>query len=228
MAKELSEIEKAEQEERERFNKLLLLIAPLLFGISDVSSFNLVRRSYDREVDAYIRGYGARIKQEIFDTIKKINPGLNAEIYIREAFEFQYKIKGTRATIDLNEILLRRGLKVKGDITAEVMRQTGFNTPSNAAVNAIKKAVLKKNKKSMAQMVGNEMHKVREQAKIDNLIKQGVKARQKVFMFNTQGDDRVRPSHAALAGTELTLSEAQSIKDSILSEIGCRCYLTRI
>lgn len=226
--KEESVIQEEEAKERQRFNELLILIAPMLFGISSVSTFTGVRRDYDKAVDQYIKGYGQRIKQEIFDAVKKIDPKLNAQAYVKEAFAHQYKIKGTNATIDLNEILLRRGLKVKGDITAEVIRKTGFSTPSQNIVNEIKAAVLKKNKESMAQLVGNEMHKARETAKIEKMIKKGVGARKKVFVYNTQGDERVRPRHSAMAEQELTITQAEYAKSSLLSDIGCRCYLTEM
>jgi len=205
----------------------MIIISPLLFGIDGVSSFAGVRRSYSKEVNQYIRDYSQRIKDEITEAIKKIDPKLSASRYIKEAFNTQYKIKGSNATINLNQILKRRGLKVEGDITAEIIRRTGFNTPSQNIVSEIKRAVLKKNKKSMAQLVGNEMHKAREQAKIDDLINKGFAPRKKAFVFHTQGDDDVRPSHSAEIG-EKTLADAQDARNGVMADPNCRCFLTSI
>lgn len=54
-----------------------------------------------------------------------------------------------------------------------------------------------------------------------------------VFVFTTQGDDRVRDEHAALNGTEYTLDELAATVDmepvskaeTALSEPNCRCFL---
>ena len=228
MARDNQIIYDAEQEEKERFDEFVSSLLLGLASVSSIDSFATYRRIAERRIDKYMKGYEGRLKDSIRKGVESISKKLATDEYIDQAFKNIYKIKGTNNTITLKEILERAGYRIKGDLTTETLRTIGFDTPSQNNIASIRKAMLKKNQNSLAQTLGNEMHKAREQAKIDKVVeidKRGEK--EKVFYYNTQNDDNVRTWHAALQG-EMTIAEAQEARNTTMSEINCRCYLTEI
>jgi hypothetical protein len=153
-------------------------------------------------------------------------PNFPAINLVNQMLSQKFLIEGTKNYITLEELITRHGEKLKSDIFTTFLSKNGYELPSNATIKKIQEIILAKNEKSMSSFLSNEVHKSIETAKIEQA--RAIEMTGKVFRYNTQMDDRVRPSHARHQGEELTISEAEDLKNTVMSEIRCRCYLTQI
>lgn len=226
---------KDEIEEEKRIRAFLLSIGIFISTINNVSTFNNAITQINFQIDNYIVGYKRLIEKTMLDEVIRLAPNLSstqAQSIVTEAFAKEYIIKGTTNKITLDGILMRRGFKLKADIQSSILTKNGFQTPSQATINKIVKEVLQKNQKSLAQIISNETHKAQQKAIVlsgKQNIADGInKVNQKVFVYQTQMDDRVRPSHAQYQGQELTVSEANDLANSVMSQPNCRCSLVEL
>jgi len=224
-----SELDSIDKEEEKRIKEFVLTLLPLLGLINGVSSYNSIFSQVNQRVDSFMLQYKTLISDTIFDEITHFNHSLslsNKQRIVSSVFEQTFKIVGTNNKISFQEILLRRGEKLKNDIAQQFLFDNGFNQASQKTLNSVVQNVLGKNQKSLARIISNETHKAVIQSDIENSKQQGTETTKKVFEYNTQNDKRVRPTHARYNGEQLTVTEAQALKNSIMSDPGCRCYLT--
>jgi len=225
--KELDELEKKQEKEFKQF--LLLIIAPIVSNLNGFTSYGVVRREYEAQVDYFMRRYKNELFNLLSDIAKSNTKYGDYTITLNKIYNQKWKIKGTNKYINFESVINRHGEKIKIDIAQQIARFSGYELPSRKVLNQITKEVFVKNSAGLKKLVSNEAHKTSVLSTINSEINNPNKEiGKKVFIYNTQADDRVRPSHMSMHGVELTASEAQDAYNGLMSEINCRCYLSPI
>lgn len=223
---ENKQLDKIEYENEKEFKIFLSGLLIYLSSVNSINDFAIAQKRISDSIDLYLIGYKDRLKQLVQNAGELYAPNYPAKNLVNKMLEQKFLIEGTKNYVTIEELIARHGEKLKSDIFTTFLSKNGYETPSNATLKKIEELILSKNKKSLSGFISNEVHKTVELAKIEEAIATGKEG--KVFRYNTQQDDRVRPSHAKHQGEELTISEAEDLRNTVMSEQRCRCYLTNI
>jgi hypothetical protein len=208
----LDQIEKEDQKENREF---LLSLLALMATVDGIQSFLQFRGGLESQARSLAKDKIDKLKSLIADEVSK-STGMNAKKYVDEAFSRIYTKEGTNLKYTLEDIIHEATQSVAQKVEQGLMGQK-FKTNTTQSRKILKKAL--DTSKRLSNIISNEVHKARENAKIDEALKGNAQE----FDYITAGDNRVRDKHAQASGKH-PMSEVETYR-GYLSEINCRCTI---
>lgn len=222
----VDEEQKSEKESSKLDKRLVAILAVFGFTISDVTN---VQVATSQAIELFLE---ARLKALLKGSI---NAAKFAQLSVGSpVFNFEASVQGFLRTrlgdgLTFFDRVGRHTTKLTADITSELF----VGIQQNKTLEQVQKAIGKRIgvfERSIKNLSGDTVHKSYVTGFKDSLqvkANAGKLQATKTYTYTTQGDDRVRDTHAALQGRVFTEIEllTQGLPPELF-EIGCRCFLS--